>query len=437
MNIRAALDAIKRKPLVTNVIKLAGGTAVGQLLVVIATPIVTRLYSPEDMGVFGLFMSFVGFATVGVSLKYEFAIVDSQSESEAGNLLYLALLLAFPVSLLFAGVLWCLISAKILLFEALPEWCVVAMFMVLISTGVFMAFRCWFVRKAAFSDISISLVSQGACRAAVPVGLGLLGVGWVGMLAGEVLGRVVGIGRMAQKSWPSVKVAAYEFTLDRYRILARKYWKYPTVILPSSLVDSLAVALPLPIIASIYGVAAAGEYLLVNRLAGMPAGLISASVADVFHNHAFTATKENPAQLRPLLLAAIRNLTSAGFTIYIPVAIASPFLFTTIFGNQWTVASWVMAMFVPVPIIGLVVSPLSRLLLVTNRGELKLVADFANLIVPIVSFYGANALGYSFLTSMIVFVGMFVTANLLYLYLIWHATSAYSLPTSTNNRSNK
>ena len=41
---------------------LAGGTAFGQALAIIASPILTRLYGPEDFGVLAVYTSIIGIA---------------------------------------------------------------------------------------------------------------------------------------------------------------------------------------------------------------------------------------------------------------------------------------------------------------------------------------------------------------------------------------
>ncbi|MBC7345458.1 MAG: lipopolysaccharide biosynthesis protein, partial [Clostridia bacterium] len=43
-----------------NVAVLAGGTAVGQAIVVLASPILTRLYTPGDFGVLAVYSSLLG-----------------------------------------------------------------------------------------------------------------------------------------------------------------------------------------------------------------------------------------------------------------------------------------------------------------------------------------------------------------------------------------
>jgi O-antigen/teichoic acid export membrane protein len=422
VNIRGAIEGLKSKPLAANVMKLAGGTAIGQLMVVAATPILTRIYSPEDMGLYGLFMSFIGFASVCVCLKYELAIVLAKDQAESDSLLFLVFLLVVPVSLFFTGVMAYLIASNTLSYGLLPFWSIAVAFIMLVATGVFISLRFWFVNRAEFSEISMALIGQGVCRALVPIGYGLLWGGWIGMLAGEVAGRLFGMRAMMQRGWPAIRKSAPTFSRDRCISLMRKYKKYPLIILPSTLVDAWAMALPLPMIASAFGVSAAGNYLLINRIAGLPAGFISASLADVFHNHAATVALTAPKSLVATLRATLLKLLWLGLAVYVPVALFAPFMFEPIFGSQWKNAGLMMAIYVPVPLIGLLVSPLSRILTITNRFELKLWVDFANLAVPVASFLGAKLLGYNFLESLVIFVVLFTVVNGFYLYLIWRTT---------------
>src|SRR5450631_490306 len=98
--IRVQSEKIRGSRFAASVFKLGGGTALGQGLVVIATPVLTRLYGPEEMGVLGIFMAFVGFMSVGVGLRYEMAIVSAHADVEADHLLAASLLAAIPVSVI-------------------------------------------------------------------------------------------------------------------------------------------------------------------------------------------------------------------------------------------------------------------------------------------------------------------------------------------------
>ncbi|MGQ9623675.1 MAG: lipopolysaccharide biosynthesis protein, partial [Candidatus Caldatribacteriaceae bacterium] len=72
-----------------SVLLLAGGTALGQAVTVLVSPILTRLYSPEDFGVFGVYASLLGIVAVIASLRYEYAIPLPEEDETAANILAL------------------------------------------------------------------------------------------------------------------------------------------------------------------------------------------------------------------------------------------------------------------------------------------------------------------------------------------------------------
>src|SRR5690606_21592699 len=80
-----------RAGFVRNVAVLAGGTALGQLLTIAASPVLTRLYDPADFGVLGVYAALLTTITTVASLRYELAIPVSDDEEEAASLLVLCL----------------------------------------------------------------------------------------------------------------------------------------------------------------------------------------------------------------------------------------------------------------------------------------------------------------------------------------------------------
>src|SRR5919201_3348712 len=67
----------KRWSFARDVATLGAGTAVAQIFTIASGPVITRLYTPNDLGVLGLFTSFLSVATVATSLKYELGIVSA------------------------------------------------------------------------------------------------------------------------------------------------------------------------------------------------------------------------------------------------------------------------------------------------------------------------------------------------------------------------
>jgi O-antigen/teichoic acid export membrane protein len=88
-----------------HALTLSTGVLLGNGLIALVSPIMTRLYSPADLGRFGLYTSFIGIASVATTMRYEFAIVAATSQTDAFRLSVGTLALALPMSLVLSAAL--------------------------------------------------------------------------------------------------------------------------------------------------------------------------------------------------------------------------------------------------------------------------------------------------------------------------------------------
>ncbi len=387
-------------PTIANSLKLGGGTAIGQIVVIATTPIITRQYSPAALGLVSVFMAFVSFGAMAVGLRFDSAIPSAETEEDADYLLATTVLLSIPVAIIACIVMAMLILGRLLSYELLPLWSILPAFLILISTGTFTAFRFWHVRAANFSLISKALVSQGFARALIPVAVGIINTSWLGLLCGEIGGRIFGIARLFAGAQGRMREVVRRSNYPIFVEVIKKYKKMPLILLPSSMIDALSSAIPFPIISHFYGIEAAGLFMLSQRIVTIPAALISGSVADVFHNRISEIQRDTPEEMLAFTVKAAKKLFQAALLIYIPMAILAPFLEKIIFGSKWVGVGSIIAMLAPALIAGVVSSPISRILIVINRVERKLWYDFANLILSVASLTAAYYLGGSFMWAM-------------------------------------
>ena len=376
-----------------QVAMLTTGTAVGQLIVVAVMPFLTRLYSPSDLGTFGLFSSFLGVAGVATCLRLEWGVASARAPDEAAGLLALCLVVCPVASLVLAAALAALIGGNVVSFGLLPLWTVPLALLALVATGMFSALRYWHIGRRGFRDVSGAAVVQGVGRAGASVALGIAGAGWPGLLLGDLAGRLLGIGRLLRRALPALREQWQAGARGALGERLRCAWRYPLVVLPSSLLDALAASLPLPVIATLFGTSAAGQFALVWRAASIPAALIGASVADVFHAHAASARVQGGPAVRQLLLRAVSRLALLATVIYVPVCVAAPFFFEWIFGKEWHVSGWLMLLLLPMWWTSAIVSPVSRLLVVMDRPAWKFAFDAAFLVGPVVAMFALRERG--------------------------------------------
>jgi O-antigen/teichoic acid export membrane protein len=263
--------------------------------------------------------------------------------------------------------------------------------------------------------VATAIALQGAGRAVLPLLLAALNPGWWGLLGGEVAGRILGVARLARGAGGRLLA----LTVDRIVRAARRRWRYPTWVLPSSLLDALAVAVPLPLISEIFGVAAAGQFALVQRIAAVPAALVASSFADAIHAEGSRLRAAQVSDLRPLASQTVRRLGLIGAAVYLPVMLFAPLAFPPVFGPDWREAGVIAAILAPYLWLTLVVSPLSRLILVNDRVELKVLADLLCLGLPVAALFAARAMNYP--EALAAFSAANLLAYLVYLGIIWRA----------------
>ncbi|MBD3843179.1 MAG: oligosaccharide flippase family protein [Campylobacterales bacterium] len=71
-----------------NVLTLMTGTTIAQAIPIAISPILTRIYTPEDFAVFALFVSIVGIMAVVSTGKYEMSLILPKKDTFAYQLFY-------------------------------------------------------------------------------------------------------------------------------------------------------------------------------------------------------------------------------------------------------------------------------------------------------------------------------------------------------------
>ncbi|MDY0164873.1 lipopolysaccharide biosynthesis protein, partial [Desulfobotulus sp.] len=174
-------------------------TAAGQLLLIAATPLLTRLYAPDDFGVFGVFWAMISVVAVISSLRYEIAIPLPPRDLNARHLLVLALIINAIVAIL-------AFFTVLLLHDPIVRWtgapglatCLWLLPPGLLFVGSYKAFNYWAIRNRDYTRIGKTRILQSCTNVSVQLGAGFMGAGAVGMVSGQLLGQIMGISSLAR-----------------------------------------------------------------------------------------------------------------------------------------------------------------------------------------------------------------------------------------------
>ncbi len=382
----AALTRLKallpKSSFARNVAILAGGTAAGQSIVVLASPVITRLYSPEEFGVLAVYTSLLGILSVVASLRYELAIPLPEEDTDAASLLVLSLGIVVFMSLFIGVGIWILGDYIIRWFNtpALHAYLWLLPLGVLM-TGVYQVFNYWAIRKKAFSHIAKTKLNQGIGLILTQIALGLYKLGPLGLILGQIAGQAAGSSTLAAIFRRENSQAAEEKSFASIRKVAGRYKRFPLLSSGSALINSAGLQLPALLLAAFYGPQVAGWFALAQRVIGIPMSLVGQAVAQVYMGEASWFIREKPAALSFLFSNAARKLFFLGLLPIIILMISGPRLFAIVFGPNWWMAGLYMRILGLMYLVQFVVVPLSQTLNLLERQDIQLGWDIGRLLL--------------------------------------------------------
>ena len=266
-----------------SVLNLSGSMMIGHGLVLLSTPLLTRLYTPEDFGMLGLYVALLMVLGRVVCLCYEQAIPLPEAKQEAADLLVLGIFIALGMSILAETVVLWRGHAIARLFK-MPQlgdylWLLP---LSLLGVGVYQGLNYWSIRNKQFASLAVTNISRSAGRVGTQVVLGLMQVRPVGLLLGNVVGQFGGCGVLTGQIWREGGKHIRAVSLPSMVSSAWRYRRFPMISGGSALLNSLGRNLPPLLLAAYYPAHVVGWFALSQRIVSMPATLVGDAVAKVY-----------------------------------------------------------------------------------------------------------------------------------------------------------
>ena len=176
-----------------NVITLMSGTTISQVIPIIATVFIARLYTSHQFGEIELFLKISTFLVVLSTLRYELAIPLPKLDKHAFHIFNFSfrwnlILMLIGQTLLFLAYFF--VNPYLGKYQF-------SYFYLLLPVYVFlMAFNSqaenWLLRKEKFRLLTYSKVSNAFANNVFKIGIGLISIGSVGLILGNIIGYLIG-----------------------------------------------------------------------------------------------------------------------------------------------------------------------------------------------------------------------------------------------------
>ena len=386
---------VNRRHLLILSLLMLPAVAIAQALPIAASPVLTRIYTPDDFGVAALFLAIAAVMASVVNGRYELAIGMPESDEDAINIAALGAVISVMVS----GVFLALIAvfgktiASLTNTDAITPWLYLIPVSVLL-TGLFNVLSYTNNRLGKFTDIAKANVYKSAASTVTQISLGWLAKGASGLIVGSLVAQLVS----NIKLYRNVKAHFRLGQISRQKAiaLARRYKSFPKYSMWSGVLNTTAhnsLTFFMPIV---FGLATLGLYNLATRVLSAPAALISSAIGQVFLREA-TKERQLHGHAKTSFNKTVKQLVLIGAPIFTVIFLFAEPIFGLVFGESWRKAGAYAAALTPLLFAQFVVSTVSMMNVVFEKNHIGFYWQFILAGLSLSLIYAAYAWQWSFI----------------------------------------
>lgn len=365
-----------RSDFARQVLTLATGTAAAQALTILAAPVLTRVYRPEDYGVFALFGGVTGLAALLASGKYDPAVLIPKEDSVAASLVGASLSLTFVTAVGLTVCLWfvCHPLAAWLGDPLLAPWLQLVPLAVVL-TNLVLLLGVWANRQQTYGPLARSRMAAALAGTAVNLALGFAGWGAAGLICGFFATHVAALLVLWQPSTNLLHRLRTESSFPAMRSAAAEFVSFPKFSLGADLLNNLANQLVVLLLPKFFGMAVLGWYAMGQRVIGIPTALVGGAVGEVFRSQA-SRDFAKQGNCREIFRKTFGHLTLLAVGPFLVLLVGAPDLFALVFGESWRMAGRLAQVMSVMFLLKFVVSPLTHTYFLAGQQKEDLLLHF-------------------------------------------------------------
>lgn len=361
---------------VRNILTLVSSAIFAQMLALLLTPILTRLYSPEEFGVFTAFISYSGTLAAFIFLSLELAIVKSRSARELSSVLGLMLVISiFLLSIICITIYLETNFYTLIGFDKLFNIKELVLLGVLFS-AISLVLNQFITRKEMFSVYATSQVSFVALRFVFSYLFFYFGYTQYGLVFGFTLATLLIIIYLSHRT----EIYKERLSLKKTSSLVafRKHSDLVFFNTPASLINTLLISFPVFFIFKLYGPEAAGFFGLAFRMVQLPITLVNKAMGQVMYKR-FIDLKGKPKEIQGFVFKNILILSSS-IPFFVVLYIFGSDIFSFVFGVTWARAGDMASLMSPYIFFSFVISPVTYYFIAYDKTKQFLMISSSALI---------------------------------------------------------
>jgi O-antigen/teichoic acid export membrane protein len=386
-----------------------------QVIMFAFIPIITRLYSPEEFGLYSLFFSITTAIALISSLNYEQAIVLPKSEKDAQALVFLSGGILFSVVSITTILTFVFYDLLLEYFQGMEYfiWLLPISVLILGFQQIFDQFsnRKNFYKKMATAKV-ISSVGTVSTQMSSRYIFGLNG-----LVFGKVFADLLGVIFLYKHHIKEQTLHLRSMSKKRVIVNARRHDHFPRYQTGTSLINYLAQYLPIFLFPMLFSPEAAGYYALAFRILMVPTTIMGGSVRSVYYQKASRMFNNNE-NIYSLYKKTTLGLLKIYIVPFLVIVIFGKEIFTFLFGEQWGMSGEIAQLMVFTSLLAFINIPSVMTFNILKLQKLQLFLQILQFFLRGLAIYIGYYIFNSYLGSITLYVLVTILNNMFLIYYI-------------------
>jgi O-antigen/teichoic acid export membrane protein len=367
-----------------NVLTLISGTAIAQIIGIAIVPVLTRLFTPEEFGVFYVFVTTATILSIITTGGFETSFVLPKSDLDARQLLIFSIMLSVAVTVICFSICLFLQHWGNDFFKTENSKLILWLIPVYSSlVGLSKIFKNWSIRGKNYNWVSSANIIRSGTTSGLQTGFGLFHTGSIGMVLGSCLSQIFPLFYLTWKNKIYLERITW-VTMKKACLKAKEYKNFPKLMMPSDLLNEFSIQSPVYVLSTVFSNAVVAIYSLPYKIMNQPSRFIGQAVSEVYYRQASELNTQNK-DLAELTFKTFKNLFILGIIPFIVIMFWGQEIFSFVFSKEWEACGRIASYLSPWLLFEFAGSPLSNILII--RKKLRYIF-YMNLILLIIRVAG-------------------------------------------------
>lgn len=327
------IDQFKNSSFWKSVAALSMGQIIAQGINLFSIPIISRVYSKEAYGDFGILTStaiiIIGFIGLGLGS----AIMAAPDDDEAKKIFRSSFTIQIVLASIFATGLLIAMPHYRFFASGLPYAAAIIVMLIYIVLTVMSSLMSVYVNRLRMTKVLFYNPLIGALSTLfLTLPLGLIGLDTIGLYIANITSLLIINIHMLRKVNPFKTISLKEIVF-----VIKKYRHFIIYQYPSNLMGTFIGQLPNQLLSRSYGNAALGDYSMCNRIFGVPTSLIATPIQTIYFR-TVAAKYRVGEDIAGFTYSLVTKLMLLSFVPIGAIMLFGESIFTFVLGNQWSIA---------------------------------------------------------------------------------------------------